>query len=94
MYRLTPLEMFSQLYSTVLCGIQVSAHVGPGNNGGSRGLLNEKALVLGFHMTEEEARQLVQEGCGRGGSRTGRRGYLSVEDFVYVPIAVVYMYVW
>ena len=72
----------------------VSAHVGSGNNSGSRGLLNEKALVLGFHVTEEEARQLVQEGCGRGGSRTGSRGYLSVEDFVYVPIAVVYMYVW
>ena len=85
------LHVFSQFFSILF---QVSAHVGSGNNSGSRGLLNEKALVLGFHVTEEEARQLVQEGCGRGGSRTGSRGYLSVEDFVYVPIAVVYMYVW
>jgi len=74
------LHVFSQFFSILF---QVSAHVGSGNNDGSRGLLNEKALVLGFHVTEEEARQLVQEGCGRGGSRTGSRGYLSVEDFVW-----------
>ena len=74
------LHVFSQFFSILF---QVSAHVGSGNNSGSRGLLNEKALVLGFHVTEEEARQLVQEGCGRGGSRTGSRGYLSVEDFVW-----------